>query len=225
MASRPGCPPRASTTTSSTVDSGGPGRLQQHGGAARRLRCSRRSPTTAVLDARSTDFYADATGSPRSSLLSVWPLPDLVGPRLEPGRPPHVRRRARPAPSPRPPATASKCATSPRRDDLRIARTRRRRTAIRSTRRRDALAGTVFPDALLDSKVTAPPRHGSTASPSRGAAALDAHGVVEPRASPPPSTPAAGAASGRPSCGRGSRRGARPARGRVHQRRRRDPGS
>jgi hypothetical protein len=126
-----------------------------------------------VLD-RITDFYADATDR-ASLLLSVWPLPDL-GPRgyVLGGHPMFVVR----APGP---------FDAPTRDGVEVREVRTiddllvlERVAIEGYPIDEAKGlppGSSFSETLLDSSVTL--RLGcADGEPVSGAAALDAHGVV-----------------------------------------------
>ena len=108
-------------------------------------------------------------------LLSVWPLPDLSarGWSLA-GHPMFVVRAPGPVTATTRDGVEVRDVTTP--DDLRILE----RVAVEGypiDEARDGPPGTVFPDALLDSKVTL--RLGRVdGEPVSGAAALDAHGVV-----------------------------------------------
>jgi hypothetical protein len=126
-----------------------------------------------VLD-RIADFYADARDRV-SLLLSVWPLPDLSGRGLQlGGHPMFVVRAPGPvAASPRPGVEVRDVTTV---DDLHTLE----RVAVEGypiDEAKDAPPGTLFTKTLLTSDVTL--RLGLVdGEPVSGAAALDAHGVV-----------------------------------------------
>jgi hypothetical protein len=151
------------------VDSGGPVAYSNMAVLLRPVR----APDDPVLD-RIADFYADATD--RAALvLSVWPLPDLSAHGLHlAGHPMFVVR----APGP---------VTATTRDGVEV----RDVTTSESLRDLERIAiegypideakrsppGTVFPDAVLSTEMTL--RLGLVdGAPVSGAAAFDAHGVV-----------------------------------------------
>ena len=134
-------------------------------------------PVTSADDpvvGRITDFYADARDR-AALLLSVWPLPDLSARGLQlAGHPMFVVRGPGPVTAtPREGVVVRDITTA---DDLRLLE----RVAIDGypiDEAKDADPGTLFPDALLDSPVAL--RLGLVGGePVSGAAALDAHGVV-----------------------------------------------
>jgi hypothetical protein len=126
-----------------------------------------------VVD-RVLDFYAGATDRV-ALLLSVWPLPDLTARGLHLGGHPMfvVRAPGAVTASPRPGVAVRDVTTA---DDLAVLE----QVAIEGYPLEEAAGappGTVFPTALLDSQVRL--RLGQVdGEPVSGAAALDAHGVV-----------------------------------------------
>jgi hypothetical protein len=131
------------------------------------------SASDPVLD-RVLEFYADATDR-AALLLSVWPTPDLADRGLVLGGHPMfvVRAPGAVTAAPRPGVEVRDVTTV---DDLRTLE----RIAIDGyplEEARDSPPGTGFPDALLDTDVRL--RLGLVdGEPVSGAAALDAHGVV-----------------------------------------------
>jgi hypothetical protein len=151
------------------VDSGGPVPYNNMAVLLRPV-TSRDDP---VLD-RIAEFYADVTERV-ALVLSVWPLPDLSARGLHvAGHPMFVVR------APGPVTAASRDDVGVRTvasiDDLRVLE----RVAVDGypiDEAKGAAAGTVFPDALLDSGLSL--RLGVVdGEPVSGAAACDAHGVV-----------------------------------------------
>ena len=153
-----------------------------------------------VLD-RITDFYADARDR-AALLLSVWPLPDLVGRGWQlAGHPMFVVRAPGPVTATRR-ATASRCATSRPSTTCHVLERRRDRglPARRGQGRRPP--GTLFPDAAARLRRSRCASAWSTASRSR-ARPRSTPTASSTSASPRPSPPAAARACGRRWCGRG----------------------